>query len=155
MAESQDMFPDFQKMSNDFYKQWEQSMTRWWDQVLDSPAFLDNMGKNASGYAKARSSYQRSMDDLAEKMHVPGKSDMVRLARICTLLEERLLKQEDQLLGMQDRLDVLEKELVQSRIEAAEARLEQRERLIRLEELMLAAATTPDKSRRRNDAVKE
>lgn len=141
MAEQQD-FPDFSKMSNDFYKQWEGAMTRWWDQVLDSPAFLDAMGKNASGYAKARSSYQKSMDDLAEKMHIPGKGDVVRLARICTLLEEKLLKQEDQLLLVQDRLAVLEKELVQSRIEAAEARLEQREALARIEELLSAKPAT-------------
>ena len=136
MAAEQEVFPDFSKMSNEFYKQWEGAMTRWWDQVLESPAFLDAMGKNASGYAKARSSYQKSMDDLAEKMHVPGKGDVVRLARICTLLEEKLLKQEDELLLLQDKLAVLEKELVQSRIEAAEARLEQRETLARIEQLL-------------------
>jgi hypothetical protein len=136
MAAEQDVFPDFSKMSNEFYKQWEGAMTRWWDQVLESPAFLDAMGKNASGYAKARSSYQKSMDELAEKMHVPGKGDVVRLARICTLLEEKLLKQEDELLVLQDKLAALEKELVQSRIEAAEARLEQRAALARIEQLL-------------------
>ena len=136
MAETQDFFPDFSKMSNEFYKQWETAMTRWWDQALDSPAFLDAMGKNAAGYAKGRGAYQKSMDDLAEKMHVPGKGDLVRVARICTLMEEKLLSQEDQLLALQDRINALEKEVVQSRIEAAEARLEQRERLVRIEALL-------------------
>jgi len=146
----EDVFPDFQKMSNEFYKQWEQSMTRWWDQVLDSPAFLEAMGKNAAGYARARSSYQKSMDEFAEKMHVPGKGDMVRLARICTLLEEHLLKQEDQILKLQDQLEAQEKEMVQLRIEAAENRLELREKLNRIEELLLAAQA-PEK-RRRNES---
>jgi hypothetical protein len=149
MAESQDFFPDFSKMSNEFYKQWETAMTRWWDQALDSPAFLDAMGKNAAGYAKGRGSFQKSMDEMAERMHVPGKGDLVRLARICTLLEEKLLAQEDQLLTMQDRIDSLEKEVVQSRIEAAEARLEQRERLVRIEELLLKSDSKADVEPRR------
>ncbi len=152
MAESQETFPDFQKMSNDFYKQWEQSMTQWWDQVIDSPAFLDAMGKNAAGYAKARGSWQKSMDDMADKLHMPGKGDLVRLARICTMLEERLLRQEDHILLLQDRLETLEKEAIQARIEAAEARLEQRERLQRLEELLVKLGDAPADNRRRKSA---
>jgi hypothetical protein len=152
MAESQETFPDFQKMSNDFYKQWEQSMTQWWDQVIDSPAFLDAMGKNAAGYAKARGNWQKSMDDMADKLHMPGKGDLVRLARICTMLEERLLRQEDHILLLQDRLETLEKEAIQARIEAAEARLEQRERLQRLEELLVKLSDAPADNRRRKSA---
>jgi hypothetical protein len=146
---AEDVFPDFNRMSNDFYKQWESAMTRWWDQALESPAFLDAMGKNAAGYAKGRGAWQKSMDEMAERMHVPGKGDMVRLARICTLLEEKLLSQEDRLLSMQDRLDALEKEVVQSRIEAAEARLEQREALSRIEALLQPRHEDP---RRRKSA---
>ena len=143
MAEQQNGFPDFEKVSNDFYKQWESSMTRWWDQVLESPAFLDGMGKNAAGYAKARGAWQKQMDEMADKMHLPGRADLVRLARICTMLEERLLQQEERLLQqeerileLQDRMVGLEKEIIYSRIEAAEARLEQREHAGRMEEIL-------------------
>lgn len=153
MAETRDTFPDFQKISNDFYKQWEGAMTRWWDQVLDSPAFLDGMGKNAAGYAKARGAWQKQMDEMAERMHVPGKADLVRLARICTLLEERLLQQEDRILEMQDRFVGLEKELIQARIEAAEARLEQREQLGRIEEMLKQMGAGADSKRRRSEGA--
>lgn len=142
MAEQQNGFPDFEKVSNDFYKQWESSMTRWWDQVLESPAFLDGMGKNAAGYAKARGAWQKQMDEMADKMHLPGKADLVRLARICTMLEERLLQQEDRILELHDRMVGLEKELIHSRIEAAEARLEQREQAGRMEELLKQMLTS-------------
>lgn len=133
MAEA-NHFPDFSKLGSEFYSAWEKNMTTWWDQVLDSPAFLDAMGKNAGSMARMRAGYEEAMDKALEQAHMPSRNDVVRVARICTLLEERLLQMEDLLLKAQDRADHLEKEVIQARIEAAEARLEMRERLARLEE---------------------
>lgn len=137
--------PDFEKLSGELYRNWEKAMTSWWDQVLESPAFLGAMGQNLSAQAQARSTYEKSVDDTMEKLHLPTRKDLVRVARIATLLEDRLLGQEDQILDLKAKLVSLEREAVQARLEAAEARLELREALggIRAELEALRAAPVP------------
>ncbi len=132
----------FSQLGTDLYKQWEKNMTTWWDQVLDSPEFLEAMGKNTAVQARSRRKYEDGMDEMMERAHLPSRADLVRIGRICTLLEERLLQMEDTLLGMRDRVDSLEKETLEARIEAAEARLELREHLARLQG-RLAADVAP------------
>ncbi len=121
-------FPDMSQLSGDLYRQWEKAMSSWWDQVVDSPAFLGGMSKQVGAMAEARGRYEEAVDDTLERMHLPTRTDIVRLTRVCTLLEERLLAQEDLILSMQDRIEGLEREIVRARVEAAEARLEARER---------------------------
>lgn len=125
-ARPADPFPDMSKLSGDLYRQWEKSMSSWWDQVVDSPAFLGGMSKQVGAMAEARGRYEEAVDETLERMHLPTRTDIVRLTRVCTLLEERLLAQEDLILALQDRLEGMEREVVQARVEAAEARLEAR-----------------------------
>ena len=110
-------------------KAWEKSVAAWWDEVLDSDAFLEAMGTNVAGGAKGRSSYEEGVDRGLEQLHLPTRKDLIRVARICGLLEDRLLHHEDRLLAMEDRLVQIEKQSLQARIEAAEARLAAQERL--------------------------
>jgi chromosome segregation ATPase len=130
---------DFKQFSDEMYQLWEQSMTSWWDQVLDSPEFLGASGKGLSQMAAARRAYEHQMDEQLTRMHLPTRGDVTRLARIATLLEERLLKTEDTVLELKDTLDdrneriaQLEKEVLQARVEATEARVELRETLAAL-----------------------
>lgn len=129
---------DFTRFANEAYKQWEKTMSSWWDQVLDSPAFLGAMGENLSTFAKAREQYESTVDDQLRRLHMPTSGDLNRVARIATLLEKRLLEIEDRVLEIQDTLDgrlaSLEKEVLQARIEATEARLELRDQLVTLNE---------------------
>lgn len=125
--------PDFTKMSQQLYEQWEKGMTSWWDQVLDNPAFLATLGENVANQARVRGQYAKAVDDSLQKMHLPTRGDLVRVARIATLLEEKVLTVEDHLLTIQDTLARIEKEAITARIEAAEARIELRERLAELE----------------------
>ena len=104
-------------------------MGGWWDQVLENPSFLDAMGKNLGGAAQARGKYEQGVDQSMERMHLPTRNDVIRVAKIAAMLEERMLQQEDVVLGLKDQLTRLEKEAVHARIEAAEARLELRETL--------------------------
>lgn len=120
-------FPDLSKLTGDLYRQWEQSMTTWWDQVVENPTFLSGMTDQVARMAEARAQYEEAVDRGLENMHLPTRRDLVRLARVATLLEERLLSQEDQVLSLQDKVSSLEREVVQARLEAAEARLEARE----------------------------
>jgi hypothetical protein len=64
---------------------------------------------------------------------MPTRKDMIRMASVVSLLEDKLMKVEDQLLSSHDRLVEMEKALLTSRIEAAESRLELNERLSRME----------------------
>lgn len=139
-------FPDMSQLSGDLYRQWEKAMSTWWDQVVESPAFLGAMSKQVGAAAEARGRYEDAVDDTLERLHLPTRKDVVRLARVCTLLEERLLTQEDQILALSDKIDGLEREVVQARVEAAEARLESRERFDQLEAALsrLAASAKPD-----------
>lgn len=136
---------DFQQFSDDMYKMWEQSMTTWWDQVLDSKEFLGASGKGLSAMAGARRQYEGQVDEQLSRMHLPTRGDLTRLARIATLLEERVLKMEDTVLEVKDLLEAresrigsLEKEVLQARIEATEARVELREALAALNETLAA-----------------
>ncbi len=124
-----DAFKDFDKLSGEMYRQWEKAMTGWWDQVLDDPGFMGLVGKNLEANVKARGQYQRSVDQTLEAMHLPTRSDIVRLSRIASLLEDRLLSMEDSLLELGDKIDLIEKETVKARIEATETRLELRQHL--------------------------
>ena len=126
----------FSKMSAELYRQWEDSVSGWWDQVVESPAFLDGASKSMGGLASLRSQYEQQMDENLSRMHLPSKGDITRLARIANLLERRLLDLEDRVLEVRDgftqrdaRAARIEAELVQARIEAAEARIEHRTQL--------------------------
>lgn len=134
---------DFSKMSQQFYEQWEKGMTAWWDQVLESPAFLSAMGDNLTQTSRARGAYAKAVDDGLTKMHLPTRGDLVRVARIATLLEEKVLSVEDRLLEIQDQLGRIEKESVTARIDAAETRIELRERLEALERRLAALESSP------------
>lgn len=126
----------FSKMSAELYKQWEESVSGWWDQVVESPAFLDGASKSMGSMAGLRAQYEQQMDENLSRMHLPSKGDVTRLARIANLLERRLLDLEDRVLELKDSLAErdaraarMEAELIQARIEAAEARIEQRTQL--------------------------
>jgi len=149
----------FSQMSADLYKQWEDSLSSWWDQVVESPAFLEGAGNGMAGVSKIRAQYEQQMDDNLSKMHLPSRGDITRLARIATLLERRLLDLEDRLLEMKDALAErdaraarLEAELIQARIEAAEGRIEQRTTLQALQ-ARLAAIEEASKPKRGSRAA--
>jgi hypothetical protein len=120
-------------MNAEWFRQWEQSVTRWWDAVLEDPGFVRGMGDNLAGRAQVKSTMQEGVDRAMEQMHLPSKRDLVRLARIASLLEDRLVATEDALAETRERLDRLEKESLRSRIEAAEALVALRERVAELE----------------------
>ncbi len=113
---------DFQKMQGDLYKTWEKSMGAWWDQVLESPAFHETI-KTVGPMAQARGQYRTAMDAALRELQLPTRDDVVRLTKIVTQVEDRLLAQEDLLLQVQDRLISMERETLKARIEAAEARI--------------------------------
>ena len=126
--------------TSEAWRLWERAMGAWWDQVLESPAFYGAMGQSASAQAAGQAAWAEGTDRLLEQMRLPSREDLVRVARIASLLEDRLLQQEDQLLAIGDRLGVMEKSLaerldrleresLQARVEAAEARLELKESL--------------------------
>ena len=131
--------PDFMKMSQQIYDQWEKGMSAWWDQVLENPAFLSALGENVANQSRMRGAYAKAVDENLSKMHLPTRGDLVRVARIATLLEEKVLQVEDHLLNIQDTLSRIEKEAITARIDAAETRIELRERLAQLEARLEAA----------------
>lgn len=114
---------DASKLSGEMYRQWEKSMSSWWGQVLESPAFLSQLGQGAEAQAKARKSWEDNVDKTMGEMHLPSRSDVTRLAKVASMLEDRLLSLEDRLLAMQDQLDRIEKATLQARVDAAEALL--------------------------------
>lgn len=127
------MSDDLSKLTGEMYRHWEKSMSAWWDKVLDSPDFLGALGQNVEAQAKARKAWETQVDRAMGEMHLPSRSDVVRLARVASLLEDRLLSLEDRLLAVQDQLGRIEKEALQARIDAAEARLDVQERLAAIE----------------------
>lgn len=128
-----DTSPDLSKLSGELYRQWEKGMAQWWDQVLESPAFLSGMGQSLSGQAQARANYEQAVDQTLEQLHIPSRKDFIRLTRVATMLEDKLLSLEDKLLTMSDQLAAQERETLLARVESAEARIEAREQLAALQ----------------------
>jgi len=120
---------DLKDLSTEMYRNWEQSMTKWWDAVLDDPQFIKGMGDNLSVQSRARKGYEDQVDKTMESMHLPSRKDVVRLARIASLLEDKVLGLEDALLDQSDTLARVEKESLQARVDAAEALVTVQERL--------------------------
>ncbi len=137
---------DLSKLSGELYRQWESSMTRWWDQVLEDPGFVKGMGENLAGQAKMRGQWEEGVDKSMEAMHLPSRKDVVRLAKIASLLEDRLVALEDRVLEQGDVLQRVEKETLRARIDAAEARVAVQDKLAALDaklDALLAAANVP------------
>ena len=128
-----DTSPDLSKLSGELYRQWEKGMAQWWDQVLESPAFLSGMGQSLSGQAQARANYEQAVDQTLEQLHIPSRKDFIRLTRVATMLEDKLLSLEDKLLAVGDQLAAQERETLLARVESAEARIEAREQLAALQ----------------------
>lgn len=138
---------DAARLSSEMYKTWEKAMGAWWDQVLETPAFLGAVNQNLAGAAKARGQWTSAVDQAMEQAHLPSRGDVVRMLKVATLLEDKLLAQEDLLLELRDRLDAAEREAIQARIEATEARIEARDTLravlARLDAALEPAASAP------------
>jgi TolA-binding protein len=128
-----DTSPDLSKLSGELYRQWEKGMAQWWDQVLESPAFLSGMGQSLSGQAQARANYEQAVDQTLEQLHIPSRKDFIRLTRVATMLEDKLLSLEDKILTLGDQLAAQERETLLARVESAEARIEAREQLAALQ----------------------
>ena len=138
-------------LSGEMYAIWEKSMTQWWDQVLDSNTVLKAMGESLSAQTRARTGYEQSVDDTLTRMHLPTRSDVIRLAKIASMLEDRLLAQEDVLLEVRDLLTAMEKIAIQARIEAAETRLEMRDRLAELQARIDATEAPPARRSKKSE----
>lgn len=115
-------------------------MTAWWDQVLESPAFLGPVNSGLGGVAQARGAYTRGVDQFLTQAHLPTREDIVRLLRVATQLEDRLLAQEDLLLRLGDDARSAEKAALEARIQSAEAQIALNERLAAIEGLLQNSA---------------
>lgn len=122
-----------------WYESWERGMAGWWDRVLDAPEVLKTMNQTLAAQTEARRQVQQTGQRWMERMNLPTRSDLSRLLRIVTLVEERILGMEDRLLDMSERLIEAEKEAMRARVEAAEARLELAEKLAAIEERLAVA----------------
>lgn len=126
-------------LGQQMWSQWESAMGAWWDKVLDSPDVMGALGGQLGQMAKGRKAYETAVDQNLGRMHLPTRGDLVRVLRVASLLEDRLLQNEDRLLELGDRLLRAEREALEARIEAAEARVELRERLAAMEARLVAA----------------
>jgi hypothetical protein len=108
-------------------------MSRWWDHVLEDPGFVKSMGDGLAGQAKLRGQYEDGVDRTMEAMHLPTRKDVVRLAKIASMLEDRLVAVGDRVLEQGDVLQRVEKETLKARVDAAEALLAVQERLATIE----------------------
>lgn len=124
---------DLGKLTGEWYRQWEEGVTKWWDAVLDDPTFVKGMGDQLGQQSRARARWEEGVEKSMEAMHLPSKKDLVRVARITSLLEDRVVGVEDRVLAIGDQLDRIEKEMLKSRVGAAEAELRLEDRLAAVE----------------------
>jgi hypothetical protein len=111
------------------FEEWEKSVASWWTTVLDDPAFVRGMGDALAGRGQAVAAMQENVDKAMEAWHLPSKRDLLRLSRVASLLEDRLVALEDQVGELGARLDRIEKDALKARIESAETRVMLEEKL--------------------------
>jgi hypothetical protein len=117
----------------ELYREWERSVAAWWDTVLDDPAFVRGMGDAMTGRGRAVAAMQDNVDRTMEAFHLPSKRDLVRLSKIASMLEDRLVALEDQVADLKGSLERIEKEALKARIHAAETRVALDDRLAGIE----------------------
>lgn len=124
---------DLSKLTGEWYQQWEDGVSKWWDTVLDNPTFVKGMGDNLAQQSRARARWEEGVEQSMAAMHLPSKKDLVRVARITSLLEDRVVGVEDRVLAVTDQLDRIEKEMLKARVADAEGQLALTDRLVALE----------------------
>ncbi len=141
---------DLKDLSTEMYRQWETSMAKWWDGVLDDPTFIKGMGDNLSAQSRARKGFEEQVDKQMEAMHLPSRKDVVRVARIASLLEDKVLAVEDALLEQHDALARMEREGLKARVDQVESLVAVHDRLdaieAKLDALLSALGTESPKS---------
>ena len=116
-------------LHSEWMRQWEESVSKWWDSALEDPAFSTSMSEALAGRACARSLQSQITSQALDQMHLPSRQDVLRVAKIASLLEDRLVALEDRLEETVARLDRMEKENLRARIEMTELLLRIEERL--------------------------
>jgi hypothetical protein len=141
---------DVSKLGGEMYRNWEKAMTTWWDHVLESPAFVKSMGDGLGQASTARKAWTQQVDKTMADLHLPSREDVVRIAKIASLLEDRLLGLEDRLLAQADAMASLEKETLKARIDAADALVTVTDRLAAIDARLdrIASALEADKPAR-------
>jgi len=132
---------DLKDKSMEMYHQWEKSMATWWDGMLDDPTVVKGMGDNLAAQSRVRRGFEDQVDKTMADMHLPSRSDVVRVARIASLLEDKVLAVEDALLEQHDALQRIEKESLQGRIQQAESLVAVQDRLDTIESKLDALLT--------------
>lgn len=145
---------DLSKLTGEWYRQWESGVTKWWDTVLEDPTFVKGMGENLAKNARGRAQWEEGVEKSMEAMHLPSKKDIVRVARIASLLEDRIVALEDRVLSQADQLDRIEKETLKARVEAAEALLAANDRLAAIEEKLDALSAAFDVAPKANGGAR-
>lgn len=140
------MNDDLASLSSEMVRQWERNLAQWWSALLDDPSAVRGMGERLAAQAELRGRWEEGVDRSMEAMHLPSRKDLVRLARIASMLEDRLVAIEDQVLEQGERLEGLNKEVLRARVDAAEALVTVDERLATIEAKLdaLTALLSPD-----------
>jgi hypothetical protein len=134
------MDDDPTRIASEMAREWEQTMSRWWNAVLGDPEAVRGMGRAVAAQARAKEQWEDGVDRSMEALHLPSRKDLIRLARIVSLLEDRLVALEDRALDQSDKLDEIYKDALKARVDAAEARLSIDDRLAAIEAKLDALA---------------
>lgn len=121
-------------LDDDLLQRWEQHFARWWGEVLEDPGAMRRVSEQIAARSALRSTWEAEIDRSMESMHLPSRTDLLRLARIVSSLEDRLVAVEDQVFEQSVQRSRLERETLKARVHAAEALVTVTERLACLEE---------------------
>lgn len=95
---------------------------------------MRRVGEQIAARSALRGAWEAQVDRSMESMHLPSRTDLLRLARIVSSLEDRLVAVEDQVFEQSVQRSRLERETLKARVHAAEALVTVTERLACLEE---------------------
>ena len=130
--------------SDALYEQWEKNMSAWWEGMMRNPLFLGSMGRSMAMMSQVRHAWEKRVDDNLERARLPTRRDMVRMTSVLSLLEDKLLRVEDELLATRDKLVEMEKAALKARIDAAENQLALEQELVELRRMLADALAARD-----------
>lgn len=86
--------------ASEFFKTWEQSAAKWWDETLRAPQTLSGLGSALSGISSAKERWDRGLEQAWSTWRLPSAMDVERL-------HERIGELEDQLFALSAQLEGL------------------------------------------------
>ncbi|MGM0607293.1 MAG: hypothetical protein ACQESP_02615 [Candidatus Muiribacteriota bacterium] len=96
-------------MMDEMSKQWEKMLKQWFDELMQNPEFLQNMGKSMETAFTSKIIGDEIKNKMADSFSLPTREMVAKLGRQLIRQEAKINQLEDLILELKDDLKKLNK----------------------------------------------